>query len=243
MRAVATLALLLAAYVWFVRSDLSEYRLFRRLGDTGSRRARYRLWLVKAVIGFALPSLSALVALARIDAIVRLPVVFAPLADAIGPVELADQGFMFGVAGGGVIGGAIIGTLVTRWRMRRGKRGPMLGDVGSLLPRNRGELPYAAALSVTAGVTEELFFRVALPLALTVVFGHPLIAFVVSIVMFGAAHRYQGWVGVAATTAIGALFSAFYLATGSLWATMAFHALIDLNGLVVRPAFTGAWRR
>lgn len=243
MLAVASLALLLAAYVWFVRTDVGEYRLFQRLGDTSSRRARYRLWLVKAVIGFALPSLMALAALGRIDALARLPAGFAPLADAIGPVELADQGFMLGVAGGGVIGGAIIGTVVTLWQMRRGKRGPMLGDIGSLLPRNRGELPYAAALSVTAGVTEELFFRVALPLAFTAAFGQPLIAFAVSIAMFGAAHRYQGWVGVAATTAIGALFSAFYLATGSLWATMVFHALIDLNGLVVRPAFTGAWRR
>lgn len=243
MAAVASLALLLAAYVWFVRVDIGEYRVLQRLGDTGSRRARYRLWVVKAVIGFALPSLVALAVLGRIDALIRLPAAFGPLAEAIGPVELADQGFMLGVAGGGVIGGAIIGTLVTLWRMRSGKRGPMLGDIGSLLPINRGELPYAAALSVTAGVTEELFFRVALPLACTVAFGHPLVACAVSIVMFGAAHRYQGWVGVGATTAIGALFAAFYLATGSLWATMAFHALIDLNGLVVRPAFSGAWRR
>lgn len=236
------LLLLAGNYLAFIRGDLGRYPLLRRLGEGDSRRGRYRVLAAKDVIGFAAPALLALALLGRLDAVGRLPEEFEGLQRAIGPIGLLDRHFVLGMTIGGG-GGTILGVGLSLWRMRRGKRPPMLGDVGALLPRDRGELGHAALLSITAGVTEELFFRLALPLLLALVLGDALVAFVVATLLFGVAHRYQGWIGVVATSVVGALFSALYLATGSLWAAMVFHALIDLNGLVLRPAMTGAWRR
>ena len=38
-----------------------------------------------------------------------------------------------------------------------------------------------------------------------------------------------------ATTLVGVVMTAVYLITGALWLAMLLHALIDLNGLVLRP--------
>ena len=241
MLAAGLLLLMGAAYLAFIRGDLGRYPLLRRLGEGDPRVGQYRVLAVKQVVGFAAPSLLALALLGRLGTIGRLPVEFAELREAIGPVEWRDRHFLMMVAIGAV-GGTVLGLALAWWRVRRGKRPPMLGDVGALIPRERRELPYATMLSITAGVTEELFFRLALPLLLVLVIGDALIAFVVATALFGVAHRYQGWVGIVATSVVGALFCGFYLATGILWATMVFHALIDLNGLVLRPAMTGAWR-
>ncbi len=207
------------------------------------RRARYRLWVIKAVLAFAVPSLVVLGLLGRWNAIGTMPVEFGPAVAMTGTIDLSEQGPLLAMMGAAAVGGMTVGTLLAIWQKRRGRRGPMIGDVGAVLPRHRGELAYAAALSVTAGVTEELFFRLALPLT-AVLTGVPVpVTFIAAILLFGAAHRYQGWIGILATTAIGALFAAVYLASGSLWVAMAFHAFIDLNGLVIRPVLTGAWRR
>lgn len=232
----------LAALWAFIRGDIAEFVLFKHLRDSRSRRARFRIWVVKACLFFALPTLIGLVLLGRIDALWQVPAEFAPVQQAIGPITLFDSDFLQGLAIGAAISGLAIGALWSRARMRRGRRPPMLGDVGALLPRNRDELPYGAALSVAAGVTEELFFRLLLPLLLVLVTRQLAASFIVAALLFGAAHRYQGWVGVAATTALAGLFTAVYLATGQLWAAMALHVAIDLNGLVLRPILTGAWR-
>ena len=117
-----------------------------------------------------------------------------------------------------------------------------IGNVGSLLPRNRPEVAHAAAMSIAAGISEELAFRLFLPLLIVLVTGSALVAFGVAIAVFGAMHLYQGRAGVIATTLVGALMAAVYLMTGSLWLAMVLHALIDFNALVLRPMLTGAWR-
>lgn len=235
------LAALLATLWWFLRGDAAEFRRFKALSDTGARQARYWRWIVKAVIALALPALAALALLGRLAALATTPIEFAPAAALIGPIDL-DSSFLTGAVGGAAIGGALLGTMIAIRRKKAGKQGPMVGDIQSLLPRNRAELLPAALLSVSAGVTEELFFRLALPLLLVLVTGSAVAAFAVPTLLFGLAHRYQGWAGVAATTAMGVLFSAIYLA-GGLWVAIACHAAMDLNGLVLRPLLMGAWRR
>ena len=54
----------------------------------------------------------------------------------------------------------------------------------------------------------------------------------VSSLLFGAAHMYQGLVGVMATTVLGAVFSVMYLSTGSLLLPMLLHALINVSSMV-----------
>ena len=114
-----------------------------------------------------------------------------------------------------------------------------LGDFSALLPRNRAELAHAAALSINAGLTEELFFRLTLPLLFVLVIGNVWVAFALAAIVFGLAHLYQGLVGVVATTAVGVLLTAFYLASGSIWIAVLVHAAIDLVGLVLRPLLDG----
>jgi membrane protease YdiL (CAAX protease family) len=105
----------------------------------------------------------------------------------------------------------------------------------ALLPRNGAETLWTALMAVNAGVSEEVFFRLLLPLLLVLVFGSAVLAFAVAGIVFGLAHVYQGWVGVLATFVLGLVLAGLYLATGSLLAPIAVHVVIDLVGLVIRP--------
>ncbi|MFT3978691.1 MAG: CPBP family intramembrane metalloprotease, partial [Sphingomonas bacterium] len=140
--------------------------------------------------------------------------------------------------GGSAIGG---GLALVQWR-RRGRRGPLFGELGWLLPRTRADLGWGVILSLVAGVGEELFFRLAVPLLLALATGSALAGFLLSAVMFAAAHRYQGRAGVIATGAMGVVFSLLYLSSGALWLAIAAHIVVDINSLVIRPAITGAWK-
>ena len=112
----------------------------------------------------------------------------------------------------------------------------LVGDIAALLPRNRPELGWGAALSINAGLVEEALFRLALPALLVIVTGEPVSAFVLAALVFGALHAYQGWIGVVATGVGGLLFTALYVVSGSIGLAMLVHALLDLRTLVVIPA-------
>jgi membrane protease YdiL (CAAX protease family) len=77
------------------------------------------------------------------------------------------------------------------------------------------------------------------PLLVTLVSGSPVVGFAAATLLFGAAHRYQGWAGIVATTLVGALLAYAYVATASLWVAIALHLFIDVNALVLRPLLTG----
>jgi membrane protease YdiL (CAAX protease family) len=103
------------------------------------------------------------------------------------------------------------------------------------MPCNWPETAHTAVLSLNAGLGEELYFRLLLPLLLTAVIGNALAAFLIATLLFGAVHAYQGVVGVVATTVLGAVFTCIYLITGTIWIPVALHAALDLLSLVVRP--------
>ncbi len=236
-------ALLLAtlmSLVWFLKGDLLGYRRIKRRPDTASRQKTYRLWIAKAAIAFVLPAIIGLALLGRLDAIVTVPPEFDALRTLLPSFEGDSRVELLGMIGGSALGGLIVGAvLATRgnWRILK-----TIGNVGSLLPRNRPEIVHAAAMSIAAGVSEELAFRLFLPLLVALVSGSAFVAFGVAVAAFGAMHLYQGRAGVIATTLVGALMAAVYLMTGELWLAMVLHALIDLNSLALRPALTGAWR-
>jgi uncharacterized protein len=99
------------------------------------------------------------------------------------------------------------------------------------LPASTVERHWFAALSITAGFSEELLFRGFLlrylhtsPLHLAFVW-----AALTSALIFGAHHLYQGRQGFLVTAMLGLVFTAVLLVTGSLWAGMVFHAAIDLS--------------
>ncbi|WP_242096010.1 CPBP family intramembrane glutamic endopeptidase [Sphingomonas sp. CROZ-RG-20F-R02-07] len=242
MLAGALLIVALGALGWFQRGDRREFAFFKALAASDARQQRFRLWIVKAAIAFAMPALVGLAWLGRLDAIALLPPEFDPLRAALPSFHHGTGSFLWGMVGGAAVGGVGVAIWAAVRRGRgRGMPGP-IGDTAALMPRNRAEIGHAALLSITAGITEELGFRLYLPLLVALVTGSAGLGFGVATVLFAAMHRYQGWAGILATGAIGVLLAAIYLVTGKLWVAMLLHMLIDLNGLVLRPLLGGAGR-
>jgi membrane protease YdiL (CAAX protease family) len=240
MTAIVLLILFVAVLAWFASTDGAEYRRFKTFSDTRDRQRIYAVWLLKSVLAFGGGSLASLALLRQWQALTHFPPAFAPLLRSF-RTNLASGGgasaFILGM-GAAFFASLIVLSLILRARAKRRSDKPkqiVIGDIQPLLPRNAAERWWAALLSVNAGVSEELFFRLVLPLVLAIVFGNAAVAFVLATLAFGLAHLYQGWAGVVATTVVGAVMSAIYLATGDIWVAVILHAAIDLNGLLVMP--------
>lgn len=115
------------------------------------------------------------------------------------------------------------------------------GALGALLPRTGKERLWGLWVSLNAGLSEELFFRLALPLLLTPLVGSGL-AFWLAVLIFGLGHIYQGLWGVVTTTLVGAILGFVYLYSGNIWLAVAIHAGIDIWSLVVMPVLIG-WNK
>ena len=231
------LAAVLALLAWSVRNDRAEYAAFKALARTEDRQQVLRRWVLRSVLIFWVASLVVLLMLGRLGALVRSPSEFAALAASV------HHDFSPGFAPiliGAVIGGAIAGAALAAVRQRAGKTAQprILGDVQPLLPRNADERRWTALLGANAGVGEELFFRLMLPLLFVLVTGNGWVAFAAAGLIFGLVHFYQGWVGILATTVAGFVFAALYLASGQIWLPILLHALMNLNTLWLQPLLT-----
>lgn len=123
----------------------------------------------------------------------------------------------------------VVRSAETRARLRKYLDRTKLGDV---LPHTAGELRWMLALSVTAGVCEELLYRGLLIGMLAPWLGWWGAA-ALGVPLFGVLHAYQGRTGMIRTAIVGAALTGLVAATGSLLPAMALHALIDVgSGLV-----------
>lgn len=222
------LAAALGAYVWYLKGGPFAARVL-----AGRRFARL---LLRSATLFGGGGVAGLALLGRLDALVVVPPPFAAIAEAAERLLPGMHSIeALGMVGGGLVAGGLIGAGLSRWR----RRVFAFGDVRAVLPRSRGELGWAAVLALQSGVSEELFFRLLLPLLIAGLTGSAWVGFGAATALFGFAHRYQGWAGMLATAAVGALLALIYLASGRLWVAMALHAAINLNGLVLRPLAMG----
>jgi membrane protease YdiL (CAAX protease family) len=99
-------------------------------------------------------------------------------------------------------------------------------------PHTRAELAWWMALSVSAGICEEFIFRGYLIWVLQPALGLWFAA-AASLIVFAAAHAYQGAKGVIAVGVVGGLFTLIVLVFGSLVPAIAMHILGDAGeGLV-----------
>ncbi|MFT3763300.1 MAG: CPBP family intramembrane metalloprotease [Pseudoxanthomonas sp.] len=127
--------------------------------------------------------------------------------------------------------------VVAAWKSPR-SREAMRAQFASLdffLPQTAPERYWFAAVSVSAGICEEIIFRgflidylVGLPFGLGV---WP--ATFVAALVFGIDHGYQGWKGVIVTGFTALAFSGIFFVSGSLWLPIAIHILIDLRALLL----------
>ena len=124
--------------------------------------------------------------------------------------------------------------LVFRWKADRFVR-LMLEGARAILPATTRQRWGFVALAVGAGISEELVFRGFLIYYLALYFPRwPLNAQVLATAaVFGCAHVYQGWRGIAGTGILGAAFALLYLETGSLLVPIVTHTAIDLRVLLV----------
>lgn len=104
-----------------------------------------------------------------------------------------------------------------------------LASVAPILPGRRAEWPGFASLAITAGICEELLFRGFVMWWLAHLLPVFWMAVLAQAVLFGLAHAYQGPRGVLTTGALGLFMGGVVWISGSIWAAMIVHALIDLH--------------
>ena len=101
-----------------------------------------------------------------------------------------------------------------------------LEPVRALLPSTARELSYFIALAVTAGICEEILFRGYLMAYVQPIAGVAG-AVVVSSVLFGLGHIYQGLSQAIKIIFVGFVLALFYVASDSLYISMVLHAAFD----------------
>ena len=111
-----------------------------------------------------------------------------------------------------------------------------MSHLRGMVPANRREMKRFVALSITAGTCEELLYRGFLLWYLDQI-TYLWIAVVASSFIFGAGHVYQGSKGMLRTGIFGLVAACLFVLTGSLWASMILHAVLDLtSGSILRRA-------
>jgi membrane protease YdiL (CAAX protease family) len=152
-----------------------------------------------------------------------------PLAN-VGFTTPSGTGFWIGL---GVVT-LVIAYLLYAWReSKHEKDGKLLaqleslGDLIHFLPQTKRDLNYFVAASITAGTVEEIIYRGFVLWYLS--FLMPLwAAILLSSIIFGCGHGYQGISGGIKTGLVGLAFALLYVGTGSIWLPIIAHILLDI---------------
>jgi membrane protease YdiL (CAAX protease family) len=142
----------------------------------------------------------------------------------------------------GVVGAAAIATL--QWlNLRRvgrvpiERRGPLQAIAERILPQSTVELLPYLALAITAGICEEFLYR---GFGMAVLSRLGLQAWTVvllSAILFGLAHSYQGRGGVVMTLLIGLALGASRIAYDSLVPAILWHTAVDVVAGIAGPRY------
>jgi membrane protease YdiL (CAAX protease family) len=140
--------------------------------------------------------------------------------------------------------GVIIWKKLTK-RPRKYSSAAALESFSYFFPATWTERRWWVFVSITAGVCEEIVFR-GFMLHYLHVFPWTLnltLALLISSVIFGLNHLYQGARGAAGTAIVGILFGLLFLLTGNLLLPIIFHGVMDLRLLAILrpPADTPSW--
>ena len=102
-----------------------------------------------------------------------------------------------------------------------------IGDLFHFAPASRRELPWFRAVSINAGVTEELIFRGYLLWYL-----EPLVGLwwgaLLAVIAFTLGHAYQGLANLPGIAFVSICFVGLYLLTDSLLVPVVLHAVLDI---------------
>ena len=101
-------------------------------------------------------------------------------------------------------------------------------DASEYLPRTEQEVRWFVLVSISAGICEELLFRGFLMWYFNV-FSVTSLAVVLSSILFGMAHSYQGWKGGLRAGVVGLVLALSYVLLGSLWIPILLHIVGDIH--------------
>ena len=104
-----------------------------------------------------------------------------------------------------------------------------------MLPDTMGELRWFAIMCIASGIAEESVYRGFLFFYISLYFPHiktPELVLLTSLV-FGIGHAYQGWGGIASTTVSGLIFGTLYVMSGSLLLPAVVHSAGNLQGVLI----------
>jgi membrane protease YdiL (CAAX protease family) len=102
--------------------------------------------------------------------------------------------------------------------------------IGWFLPHDREQRRWFACLSVTAGICEEWVLRGVVPHGLHAKAGLSLTAaLVISSLLFGWNHLYQGWKAIGSTALVGFALGLVALVSGGLLIPILLHCAMDLQ--------------
>jgi membrane protease YdiL (CAAX protease family) len=159
-----------------------------------------------------------------------------------GEISWLDAGSRGGAIMKGITAGLLIAILLPavlamRSEKIRAKAGKAAKRLAFLLPSTRDERAWWWAVCITAGICEEIVYRGfllhyfhTLPFHLSLTW-----ALVVSSMIFGIGHLYQGVGGGVQTAVIGFVFGTMFVMTGSLVLPIVLHAVMDLRVLAMLP--------
>lgn len=148
------------------------------------------------------------------------------------PLRLAEENSL---AVGGTIGvlasaaiRPIVAALVPKARAGLKKQ---YGELTAFLPKTGEQLAWGLAVSVAAGLFEEIAYR-----------GYLIPYFqywlpnwggvAAAAILFGLAHLYQGKLGIIMTALLGGLFGYMFVATGSLFLPILLHTCVDISAML-----------
>ncbi len=225
------LPLLLIALAISAYSTYTGVKDYAELIRTKERSRLYLRWISQSWLIFALPAATLLLLAGHIHYLFE-------------PIARSDSSAFISLSGNnehdtsviiGVVVGLVIAAFIVGWRVKRSLKKRREAPQEALIPTTTKERWLAVGMSVTAGITEELFFRAMLPALLFLVTGNVAVSMGLALLVFGIEHLYGGWKVVLATTVIGWVFLKLFMSSGTIFVPMAVHALLDINGLIVMP--------
>ena len=108
-----------------------------------------------------------------------------------------------------------------------------------LFPQSKTETIFFTLLALTAGICEEFIFRGFVIAALFAAGLSSWTAVIVSSLMFGAAHLYQGKGGSVGTGILGVLFASVRIAYRSIFPVVIWHAVLDVVAGIAGARYFG----
>ena len=221
VEAVDLMTVIVLVYLTIVGPVLTRILMSRFRRDVSEGRTDARLWIYR---------LTVLIQWCELACFLALWLVLGRSLQSIG-LGLPAMGWRWLAAAAVLAATAVLAVMslrASRDPEAISKAGSYPAAVAEFIPKTPAEEKSFVRLSVTAGICEEVIYRGILLTILSAIIGTwP--AVVVSSLIFGLAHAYQGANGVFRTTLVGLAFALVVLATGTLYVAIILHVVLDIT--------------